>query len=201
VASTSTTDSDWQKAYLRGLDNAQAVLTSMIDEIQNYWEEDTTDTQTALEENPVGRIERVCQRFHSVARQIKQRHSNRNTLLIDDEYDVQDLLHAILRIDFDDIRDEEWVPSYAGGASRVDFLLKIEQIIIEVKKARPSLGAKQIGEQLLVDIQKYKQHPDCKRLICFVYNPENIVDNPYGLEGDLTGVKDNLEVKTLIFPK
>jgi REase_DpnII-MboI len=32
---------------------------------------------------------------------------------IKDEYDVQDLLHAILRAFFDDVRPEEFVPSYA----------------------------------------------------------------------------------------
>ena len=42
---------------------------------------------------------------------------------MEDEYDVQDLFHALLTIYFEDIRKEEWSPSYAGGASRMDFLL------------------------------------------------------------------------------
>ena len=37
---------------------------------------------------------------------------------------------------FDDIRAEEWTPSYAGKCARVDFLLKNEKIVIEVKKTR-----------------------------------------------------------------
>ncbi len=59
--------------------------------------------------------------FHLVANQLKTRHSNRESLVISDEYDVQDLLHALLHIYFDDIRPEEWTPNYAGGSSRVDF--------------------------------------------------------------------------------
>lgn len=62
-------------------------------------------------------------------------------------------------IEFDDIRREEWSSGYAGGLSRVDFLLKKEQIILEIKKTRSGLGAKQIGEQLMIDIQRYKAIP------------------------------------------
>lgn len=54
--------------------------------------------------------------FHRVARQIRSRHEQRETLSIQDEYDVQDLLHALLSIFFEDIRAEEWTPSYAGGS-------------------------------------------------------------------------------------
>nr|GFC70330.1 hypothetical protein [Tanacetum cinerariifolium] len=84
-----------------------------------------------------------------------------------------------------DVRAEEWTPSYAGGSSRVDFLLKKERIIIEIKKTRPTLKAKHIGEQLIVDSQRYRAHPDCGRLLCFVYDPEGWVANPAGLENDL----------------
>jgi hypothetical protein len=79
-------------------------------------------------------IEHICSRFHLVTKQLRTRYADRDSLIVADEYDVQDLLHALLKIDFDDIRPEEWTPSYAGGSSRVDFLLKNEQIIVEVKK-------------------------------------------------------------------
>jgi len=38
--------------------------------------------------------------------------------------DVQDFLHAILKLYFDDIRTEEWHHSFAASYSRTDFLLK-----------------------------------------------------------------------------
>lgn len=145
-------------------------------------------------------IENLCGRFHLVARQLKGRHDDRQTLLVEDEYDVQDLLHALLTLHFDDIRPEEWTPSYAGGCSRMDFLLKKEQIVVEVKKTRKKLGAKGVGEQLIVDIAKYKVHPDCNTLICFVYDPEGWIANPRGIENDLNKTYDNLPVKVLITP-
>lgn len=120
---------------------------------------------------------------------------------MNDEYDVQDLLHALLRIHFEDIRPEEWTPSYAGAVSRVDFLLKDEKIIVEVKKTRASLKAKDVGEQLIIDIERYRVHPDCKKLLCFVYDPEGWIANPRGLENDLTRSADDFQVKVLIVPK
>ena len=49
---------------------------------------------------------------------------------------------------FDDIRREEYTPSYAGGSARMDFLLKSHDIVIEVKKTRKELRDKDIGKQL-----------------------------------------------------
>ena len=48
---------------------------------------------------------------------MRSRYNNRQTSDINDEYDVQDLLHSLLTLYFDDIRREESNPSYAGGAS------------------------------------------------------------------------------------
>lgn len=83
----------------------------------------------------------------------------------------------------------------------MDFLLKEEQIIVEVKKTRESLKARHIGEQLIVDIARYRAHPDCKKLICFAYDPEGWVNNPWGLESDLNRKDDDFEVRVLIVPK
>ncbi|QSR19734.1 hypothetical protein CA833_21560 [Novosphingobium sp. KA1] len=146
-------------------------------------------------------IEKLCLRFHRAARQLQQRHSDRDSLEINDEYDVQDLLHAFLRLHFDDIRAEEWTPSYAGGCSRVDFLLKAEQIVIEVKKTRPSMKTKELGAQLIIDRARYDLHPDCKTLVCFVYDPEGRIGNPAGIERDLETHGGNLKVRVIIAPK
>lgn len=66
-------------------------------------------------------LERLCSRSHIISRQLRDRHDNRPTLDIGDEYNVQNLMHALLRINFEDIRPEEWTPSYAGVSSRMVF--------------------------------------------------------------------------------
>ena len=144
----------------------------------------------------------IFEHFHACALQLRRRHAGRNTLLITDEYDVQDLLHAILRLNFSDVRPEEWTPSYAGNSNRMDFLLKEAQIAIEVKMTRNNLKYKEVGEQLIIDIAKYKQHPEVKTLYCFVYDPNSNIYNPTGLEKDLNQQSsDEFRVKVFVRPK
>jgi REase_DpnII-MboI len=147
-------------------------------------------------------IVRLAERFHRVVGQLRNRHNSRTTLDINDEYDVQDLFHALLTLFFDDIRPEEWTPSYAGGASRIDFLLREIETVVELKKTRSSLSTKDLGEQLLVDIAKYKSHPGCRNIFCVVYDPDDIIKNPRGVENDLNGQSTpEIAVRVLIVPK
>ncbi|AQY21047.1 PD-(D/E)XK nuclease domain-containing protein [Riemerella anatipestifer] len=193
-----TPDYRFHEAYIEGIDEGKTVLTSMVDEINEFGIENES-----IDYNPntLAIIENICNKFHLVARQLRYRHANRETLEIEDEYDVQDLFHSLLHLYFDDIRAEEWTPSYAGGSSRVDFLLKDEQIIIEIKKTRKNLNAKEIGDQLIIDSKRYKSHPDCKCLICFVYDPEGRIGNPVGLQNDLTEETELFKLITIIAPK
>ena len=158
---------------------------------------DTNPSEGAL----LDAIDKLVARFHAVAVQLRSRHQDRKTLDIDDEYDVQDLMHALLRLYFDDVREEEWVPSYAGSASRTDFLLPQIDTVIEVKKTRSGLNGKAIGEQLIIDISKYKKHPQCRRLVCFVYDPEGRIANPVGIENDLNQADNGIDVKVSILPR
>lgn len=146
-------------------------------------------------------IENICCGLHLVARKLLKRHKGRDTLAVADEYDVQDLFGALLALEFTDIRAEEWTPSYGGRSSRMDFLLKPEKIVVEVKKTREGLGARELGEQLLIDIGRYKAHPDCRTLICFAYDPDGLIANPCGIENDLNGNHNDLLVKVIVAPK
>lgn len=143
----------------------------------------------------------ILSRFHLVVREIHERHENRPTIKMDDEYDVQDLLHGLLKIYFDDIRPEQWTAEYAGSSARIDFLLKNEGIAIEAKKTRKGLGKRELGDQLIIDIAHYQKHPECKTLWCFVYDPEERISNPIGFENDLTRRHENLSVRVVIMPK
>ena len=136
-------------------------------------------------ESTIQSLYRIFDKFHDIARQMQARHSDRPTLTIEDEYDVQDLLHALLKLYFDDIRPEDAVSSFAGANSRTDFLLKKEKIVIEVKKTRRTMKAKALGEELIIDIARYKNHVDCKKLVCFIYDPEGMLGNPQGMMSDL----------------
>lgn len=175
------------------------LLNTIIDEVKLFG---TPEGSQKTKIDVLRILEILFERFHFIVRQLRDRYNNRKTLDVDDEYDVQDLLHALLRIYFDDIRPEEVTPSYAGSSKRMDFLLKNEEIVVEAKKTRNGLSDKEVGEQLTIDISTYRSHPDCKTLVCFVYDPENRVRNPKGLENDLAKLSSKeLAVKVYIFPK
>ncbi len=173
-------------------------LTKGISYIRLYAKTKTNKTKKATSDYAINLI---TSRFGKVIRQLRNRHDERPTIAIEDEYDMQDLFHSLLYLFFDDIRAEEWTPSYAGGCSRMDFLLKSEKVAIELKKTRSTLKAKQLGEQLIIDIEKYKQHPDCSKLICFVYDPDSWISNPNGIENDLSQTTEEFQVKVIIEPK
>jgi hypothetical protein len=63
------------------------------------------------------------------------------------------------------------------------------------------LKDKEIGDELTIDIARYKSHQNCKTLVCFVYDPDERIRNPRGLEQDLSGNRDGVEVKVYIAQK
>lgn len=129
------------------------------------------------------------------------RRKNVPTLSFSTEYDVQDILHALLRPWVADIRPEEFTPSYVGSSTRMDFLLPQYGIVIELKFVRDKNHAKKIGDELIIDIEHYRKHQDCKNLWCVVYDPEQLLQNGEGLKTDLDGVrtKDDGSVHTHLF--
>jgi hypothetical protein len=154
----------------------------------------------APELSPLLLIEQICSKFHIIARQLRSRRRDRPTLDVQDEYDAQDLLHALLHLHFTDVRPEEYTPSYAGKSSRMDFLLKQEAIVIELKMTRPGIGARELSTQLIEDIARYKVHPACESLVCFVYDPSGLIPNPRGIESDMKSNDEQLAVRVLIRP-
>lgn len=127
----------------------------------------------------------LADRFLLVRRALLRRHAGRGTLEIKDEYDAQDLMRALLLQFFDDVRDEEWTPSYGGGASRIDFFLPQRRLAVELKWMRPSLSAHSLGDELLVDRQRYQVHGNVGHLACLVFDYDGLLPNPRGLEQDL----------------
>jgi hypothetical protein len=158
-------------------------------------------SSTAARADAVGLLRKIGNRFHAVARQLRLRHDGRPTLEVEDEYDAQDVVHALLCLEFDEIRRETWQPGYAAGTAHTYFVVPRDRIVIEVKKTRQGVGAKEIAGQLEHDALFYWTHPDCQTLFCFVYDPEARVGDPDGLEKKLTREVDDQRVEVFISPK
>ena len=111
------------------------------------------------------------------------------------EYDIQDLLHALLRPWISDIRPEEFTPSYAGSTARMDFLLPSHNLVIETKRVRDKAHASKVGDELIIDIEHYRKHQNADHLWCVIYDPNLFISNPKGMISDLEGSRSTPDGK------
>lgn len=182
-----------------GISNAWYIADSGEDVTDHFITRPPGSTSMEREPADVDTVSGICRRFGASARALQGRKHGRSDFAIENEYDVQDLLLALLRATFDDVRPEEWTPSYLGGAARMDFLVKKERIVVEVKMTRNGLADKEVGEQLGIDAHRYGQHAGCDALVCFVYDPGHRVRNPGGLASDIDDLsRDGLVVRGVI---
>jgi hypothetical protein len=73
--------------------------------------------------------------------------------------------------------------------------------MVETKMIREGLNDGKVGDELIIDIERYKQHPDCKALFCFIYEPNHMLKKPTGLETDLSRKTDGIIVRARVRPK
>ncbi len=92
---------------------------------------------------------------------------------IKDEYDVQDLLHVILKSIFPKVTPEENTPQVGGKTERADFIFKEFGIILEIKMIKDSdKDEKEFIKQIKIDIESYYRY-NPKYMIFFIYDPQN----------------------------
>jgi len=191
-----------KKQYLFQFDvyNCDVKLASILNKLDLY-NEIPILTNNASTDNSIHIIENIALNFDNFAKQMRKRQRNHLPYKIEDEWDLQDIFHSILKLFFNNIIPEECTPSYAGGSSRMDFLIKPHKIILELKMTGKNLRDRQVTDQITIDIARYKKHPDCKRLIFFVYDPETLLQNPINLEDELSQVTNGIDVKIIVSPK
>ncbi|WNY25457.1 hypothetical protein [Methanolapillus millepedarum] len=141
----------------------------------------------------------VLKNFDKFAKQLQNRYNQRLSHEFNDEHDA---LHAILRLFFQDVHAEDYVPENAGSKSVVDFYIPSIKTIIEVKYPRENFKDNKIGDDLLIDIGRYKARKDSDHLILFIFDKSGVLRNPYGLIGDLEKLATyEMSVKVVISPE
>ena len=138
-------------------------------------------------------------RLVDAAGELMHRRGGKATIALSDEYDYQDILRSVLRLFFDDVRPEDVAPAVAGGTSRIDFILPDVGLAVELKVTRDSLDDRTIGEELIVDITRYRSHKDVRHLVCLVFDSTRVLRNPKGLESDLSQTSNGLAVTVRVF--
>lgn len=151
--------------------------------------------------DPLASVRTVCRRFHAVVRQLRLRKDYRPTLEVDDDLDLQDLLAALLKLDWEELGSEEWTPAYAQGTARTAFLLDQDRIVMIAYKTRPGLPSKDLAERITTDTQYFASRNRHRHLLCFVYDPEGRIGNPRRFETDCSTHGDRWICEVVVAPQ
>jgi hypothetical protein len=140
--------------------------------------------EAAPEAAPELSLEALLHRLPVTVRQLRTRHGNRSPFRVQDVYDLEDLLRAVLPLHFDEVRPERRTPAYALG-TRTDFLVRTGRdgvTAVVVKHATAQTAERQVAEQLEEDATYYERHGRVSQLVTLVYDPEGRLREPRQLE-------------------
>lgn len=120
---------------------------------------------------------------------LKSRHRNRPAYVVEEEQDVRDLLHAILKPTFPDVKVEEFTPQNAGGSKKIDIVIPFLSTVIEIKYVRDGQHARRVADELKIDFESYHSHEDCRTLIAYVWDSERHLLDRSNFINDLKGLR------------
>lgn len=146
-------------------------------------QEEPTDADPSL-------IERICTRIRYAASILCNRsRKGKRSYFVEDEYDVQDLLHAVLRAHLKFSVQEDPLAKVAGARSgRIDISVEDLGILIEVKYVRSPHDQKSIFDDFSRDLVLYASWSPLKTLLYVIYNSSDLAD-PEALQ-KLSGPKE-----------
>jgi hypothetical protein len=123
-------------------------------------------------------VVQLCKRLPQAARILATRSRKGKTPYeITDEYDVQDLLHAVLRAYLKYSVQEDPLPKMAGAKSgRADVSIEEIGVLIEVKYVHGPEDQKRLFEDYSQDLVLYSQWSHLKTLVFLIYNSADLRD-------------------------
>lgn len=164
------------------LAGAEAIIENVISMLEGKINSD----MALLDKDKMNILISIFQNFHRFAQQLKDRQNHAKPILIENEYALQDFIHAILRLHFQNVKNEFPLPDYCGKTSRIDFYLKEERIGIEVKYVSENLKADNLRKQLIEDKAQYINSRCFDEIVFFIYDPQTLLNKPevfYDIEG------------------
>ncbi|PSL56802.1 hypothetical protein B0I31_103559 [Saccharothrix carnea] len=122
-------------------------------------------------------------------RRLRERANGRTAFAVENEYDVQDLTETVLRGIFSDVVREEWTPKVAGGAKRIDLVVRSVGIVVECKYVRDRKHARSIADELRIDFESYHEYRPCRQLYVYIHDPGAFIADPEAFCRDLNGIR------------
>ncbi len=134
--------------------------------------------ETTLQEPDFALVEQLCKRLPQVARILAVRSRNgKSPYEVSDEYDVQDLLHAVLRGYLKYSVQEDPLPKVVGAKSgRADISIEELGVLIELKYVHGPGDQKRLFEEYSQDLVLYSKWKPLRHLIYLVYNSADLRD-------------------------
>lgn len=112
---------------------------------------------------------------------------------IQNEYDLQHLLCAVLKPLYPDIRSE--VSNDSGvGTIRSDIEIPLLDLIVEAKCTRGKMNLKKLTEEIEADIVHYQ----ARQIIFYVYDKEKIVKDKQNYENQFSRTFDGKKVRLIV---
>jgi len=147
--------------------------------------------------DPLAILEGLLRRVPLVIRQLGWRHGDRPALRVEGDRDLEDVLRALLPLQFDDVRLENRTPSYSPG-TRTDLLLAPAKIAITAKIARSNVSEPKLLVQWNEDIAYYRQKASYRVLVGFIYDPEGILHDWQTLESVRSESQEDLDMRWIV---
>ena len=133
-------------------------------------------------EPEVSLVLQLCKRLPAAARILGTRRKGKRSFKVVDEYDAQDLLHAILRAYLKYSVHEEPLAKVGGAHSgRADVAIEELGTVVELKYVHGPDDQKRIVDEYANDLLLYTKWPHLKHFIYLVYNAQDLRD-PEALE-------------------
>jgi DNA-binding response OmpR family regulator len=133
------------------------------------------------------RIDQTLETFTYCQTALENRGHKRPAFRIVNEYDVQDLLHVMMKPYFPDVVTEEYTLKRADKTKRLDLVIPGLETVVETKMIRNKKHGTDIANELDIDVRGYVSHPNCSRLLCFVYDPQRHIKDARAVERDISG--------------
>jgi hypothetical protein len=180
--------SNKQQTYIWDVETARNYLLSLQSEL-NFIISPENGAVVATNKyfKTIDHILDLLQRFHFGAYWLeKHRRKNHVPFVINDEFDVQDLLYSFLVVNFPDAEVEDPAKKIAGVSSRLDVVIGNLKLIIEIKCFKKENNWTTMFKDINHKIQTYSQNEEYDQMIIFIYNPDSALKSPYKIEKDIT---------------
>jgi hypothetical protein len=128
--------------------------------------------------------------FKDVVAVLQQRRAGKTPFELKDEYDVQDVLYAMLRPVLVDLEREDPTPKDLGSSKKCDLVSRSNSLVIEAKYVRDKRHGTSVFDEIKVDVDSYHTHPACRDLVVFVYDAFGFVRNARQHERDFSGTRE-----------